>query len=439
MNLLIGAARRDITPKKPLFLWGYPHVPRTSTGVHDPLWASAMALRQGKEAVLLIACDALFISPDGTRTCREAIRAKTGVPPEHILISTTHGHSAPVTVDYLATRNDPVLPPPDPDYLALYHGAIVEAALDAFEKAEPAEFAVTSGTVTGVGTNRLSPDAPRDPEVGLLFARHLKDASPIAISLIYAMHPTVLHEDSTLISSDFPHYTRAELEAAFPGATVLYHNGTAGNQSPRYSVKAQTFAEAERLGRILGRSALVALAGLKGSDFVRDATLAGRIGKVTLPARKMPTVAEAEANLAAKRANFERLKREGALHGPVRTAECTVFGAEEAVVLARAQASGELADLVRRYTPTEVQAIRLGNVALVGLPGEFFVEYGLEIKKRAPLKTFPINYANGEMQGYMVTPEAALAGGYEAQNAVFDSCGGALCVDAVLALLRSLA
>jgi hypothetical protein len=439
MSLLIGAARRDISPTKPLFLWGYPHVPRVSTGVHDPLWASAIAFRQGADALLLVACDALFISPGGTRKCRDAIREKTGVPPERVLISCTHGHSAPVSVDYLTSRADPTVPPPDPDYVRHYYSGIVEAAAEAFAKAEPAELAITSAQVSGVGTNRLSPEAPRDPEVGLLFARRLKDATPLALALVYAMHPTVLHEDSKLVSSDFPGYARDEIEAAFPGVQVNYHNGTCGNLSPRYSVKGQTFAEAERLGRILGRAVTAALAALGSKDFSRSARLDGRLAKVAPIPRKMPSLAEAEANHKAALANYERLKREGAPHGPVRTAECTTFGTEEALLLAKAAVSGELDKLVRSYTPAEVQALRVGGAALVGLPGEFFVEYGLEIKKRAPIRTFPVSYANGELQGYIVTPEAAAAGGYEAQNSVFDCRSGALFVDAALGLLKQLA
>ncbi|MCC7518215.1 MAG: neutral/alkaline non-lysosomal ceramidase N-terminal domain-containing protein [Verrucomicrobiae bacterium] len=439
MSLLLGAARRDITPKKPLFLWGYPYVPRTSTGVHDPLWASAMAIRNGDRSVILIAADALFICPDGTHKCREAIRAKTGVPPECVLISTTHGHSAPVVVDYIASRADPTIPPPDPEYIAQYHQAVSDAAIEAFAKAEPAELAATSAQVSGVGTNRLSPDAPRDPEVGLLYARRLKDSSPLALAMVYAMHPTVLHEDSKLVSADFPGYARDEIGAAFPGLTVLYHNGAAGNQSPRYSVKGQTFAEAERLGRILGRSVTVALAGLKAKDFSHDPVLAGRIAKVNPIPRKMPSVADAEAANRAALENFERLKREGAPHGPVRTAECTTFGTMEALLYAKLAASGELQARLRRYLPSEAQVLRIGDQAIVGLPGEFFVEYALEIKKRAPMKTSVVCYANGELQGYIVTPEAAAAGGYEAQNSVFDCRTGTLFVDAALALLRDLA
>ena len=49
-----------------------------------------------------------------------------------------------------------------------------------------------------------------------------------------------------------------------------------------------------------------------------------------------------------------------------------------------------------------------------------FVEFGLAVKRARP-NTFVISYANGELQGYLVTKEAAEEGGYESQNAIFKS------------------
>lgn len=52
-----GAAAVEITPKESQFLFGYPHVERMSTGVHDPLFSSALYLENGCEQVLFIAND----------------------------------------------------------------------------------------------------------------------------------------------------------------------------------------------------------------------------------------------------------------------------------------------------------------------------------------------------------------------------------------------
>jgi hypothetical protein len=60
-----------------------------------------------------------------------------------------------------------------------------------------------------------------------------------------------------------------------------------------------------------------------------------------------------------------------------------------------------------------MQALRIGELAIVALPCEVFAETGLAIKQRSPLKsTFTIELANG-YHGYLPTPEQHALGGYE--------------------------
>jgi len=312
---------------------------------------------------------------------------------------------------------------------------IVAAACQAVRGAVPGEVAVTAATIDGVGCNRLSPDGPRDPEAGIVIVRRQSDHSLLAVQLIYSMHPTVLHEDSTLVSSDFPGLARRRIEEALAGAVVCYHTGPAGNLSPRYHVREQTFAEAERLGGLLAQPVLAAIDACPDSSFCGEVSLGGASTHVALPARVFSSVAQAEAELAAARDEFDRLRRAGAPHGPVRTAECTVFGAEEQVMLARAEESGAAERLRAEYGRAEVQVLRVGDAFLVGLPGECFVEYALDIKGRAGRRAFVISLANGELQGYVVTPEAH---GYEARLSFFLPEAGRLMADAAVELIASL-
>ena len=80
ISLRIGVATRDISPLRPMFLVGYPHEPRTSTGIHDPLLASAIFFDNRKTQLLAISLDLLFISAETTREFRTAIEQATGVP-----------------------------------------------------------------------------------------------------------------------------------------------------------------------------------------------------------------------------------------------------------------------------------------------------------------------------------------------------------------------
>lgn len=419
-----------------MFLAGYPHVPRISTGIHDPLLASALFLEDGRTSVLFIAVDVLFITRESVAHCRNAIAQACQMPPDGILISATHTHSGPVTASMLAWRDDPVVPAPDLAYLEQFHRGIIEAAIAACRSARPAELAITTARISSVGSNRLAPDAAFDPEAGILAIR--SEQRLLAVQVIYGMHPTVLHEDSLLVSADFPFFTRQVLSETFPGLTTVYHNGPSGNLSPRYHVRSQTFDEAERLGRCLGQLVIDALRRLEEQDFRSDISLAAASGRAELIPNRFATVPEAEARLREARQAFEQLQREGAPHGPLRTAECVIFGCEEGLTLAKAQAAGETARLQERYRLAEVQVFRIGDVFLVGLPGEQFVEYGLEIKGSAPAKTFVVSLANGELQGYIVTPEAGNGLSYEAAFALFGAESGKALVHTALSLIEEL-
>jgi len=430
--LKAGTAKSDVSPTRSMFLWGYPHVARMSTGIHDPLFATALCLDDGQNRTLAVAVDVLYVDSTLVEESRRRIRECVAVLPEHIMISATHTHSAPVTCSVLAMTGDPMVPEPDPGYRERLVQGIVDAAYRAVRACVPAEVAITSAHVDGVGCNRLSPGAARDPEAGIVAVRRAGDKSMLAVQLFYSMHPTVLHEDSTLVSSDFPAYTRQSIQQAFPGVEVVYHNGPCGNLSPRYHVKAQTFAEAERLGCRLGGFVVEALGALRDEHFSFGIAVGGTHASVSLPLRRFPSVTAAEAELSAARETVQRLKRDAAGHGAVRTAECAVFGAEEAITLARAQADGRLLPVQASHQHAEVQVLRVGDTFLVAFPGECFVEYALSLKQRAGARTFVTSLANGELQGYITTPEAV---GYEANLSLFTAASGEHLVGQALALL----
>jgi len=92
-------------------------------------------------------------------------------------------------------------------------------------------------------------------------------------------------------------------------------------------------------------------------------------------------------------------------------------------------------------TPGEVQAFRLGDVGWVMLPGEIFVEFGLDIKGRSPAhRTFVTELANGII-GYVPTREAFARGGYEPRTANTSHLSpvvGEFLVETSLSLLESM-
>jgi neutral ceramidase len=434
-TLKAGASAADITPQDSQFLYGYPYVERYSTGVHDPLYSSALYLSNEQAEVMFIANDGIFAGKQVTQRARKRIADAVGIPTCNIMITATHTHSAPNTVDYVSCENDPVVPKADRGYIQIFEDGIVAAALEAYRKAQPAQVGLAIADGTGVGTNRRDPSGPADPQVPVLMVKAADDDEWIACMLVYSMHPTVLHEDSKLASGDFPGMTRLYLQRHVLGedCPVLYHTGPEGNQSPRHVTRANTFAEAERLGEMLGRAIAKMIPKVV---YTSSVSLKSYQRSVEIPRRTLPSVAEAAAKCKHALQKLDHLRRTNAPPQETRTAECDWFGAEETFTLAKAADEGRLDDFYDLCLPAEVQILKIGPWSFVGWPGEVFVEYALAVKERHA-DTFVINLANGDLQGYIVTEEAALEGGYEASQALFGPESGRTLVETTLDLLAA--
>jgi hypothetical protein len=451
--LIAGAATADITPDDPQSLFGYPHVARISTGVHDRLLSTALYLSDGRTPLMLVANDIAVIGNETVRRARERIQRETGVPAANIMITATHTHSGPVTMELLSCESDAAIPKPDPVYVRRLEDGIVRAAVQAHSNPRPAEVGLTVADGSCVGTNRHDPAGPADPEVPVLLVRDRDSQTFLAAMVVCSMHPTVLHEDSTLISGDFPAMTRQYLQEHVLGrdCPILYHMGFSGNQSPRHVTRSNTFDEAERLGGLLGRSIAETV---KSLYYTGEIELACAGKRVELPARSFPTVEQAREQLDQAAQLLETLRREekgsgsfSAKHPPgrsgkmnltpfLRTAECDWFGAEMTLVLARAAAAGRVREAVASVMPAEITLMRIAPWAFVGWPGEAFVEFALTVKAACP-NCYLISLANGELQGYLVTEEAVRQRRYEAMNALFASPeSGLTLVAATLELLR---
>ncbi len=436
MSLYAGAATSDISPQQPVALYGYPHVERISTGIHDPLLATVIVLRNGPDTVVLASLDLLMIEPHVARELRHGVASRVDCPESSVFISCTHTHSGPVTSRLVGWRNDPAVPDPEPWVLERITSQVYKAAIAAVESLAPAQLAWTTADGAGVGGNRLNDGGATDPECGVLAVRNADSGQMLGMALIYGMHPTVLHEDSTLVSADFPHYTRVHIaEHVGRDLPIAYHTAPCGNQSPRRFVNGQTFGEAERLGRKLGGAVCDALDDIREEAWQTSPKLHGQVTCVELPRNTIRPREEAERLLQEYQDRYRQLQRDNAPRADVRTAECAVFGAEGTVALAQAAAEGELDDILRHYQPVAVQVLQVGDAFVAGLQGECFTEYGLDIKRHAPQRTFVVSLVNGDLQGYIVTPEAAERGGYEATNAVFAPDAGSILVDTVLSMI----
>lgn len=417
-SIFAGAAEADITPRSPMHLFGYPGVDRISTGVHDRLMSSALYLDDGSSRVLFIANDLIWLPKLRTDRIRRNIEKSTGIPAGHIMVTATHTHSGPITSEMLCVEDDPHVPPPDERWLMGVEDGIVAAARAAVDTAEPATLALAIADGSELGTNRRHPDGPANPKMPLLAARSKATGKPLAAMIVCSMHPTVLHEDWTLVSGDFPGLARMELRRRGQlTCPMVYHMGTSGNQSPRHVVKANTIDEALRLGHLLADAVID---GMARAEPIEQPVLTVNRAFIDLPLREMPSVEAAQRGVDAAEQRYRSLKENDAPKTAIRTAECDTFGANETLTLAKAAANGRIQQAASTCLPAEVQAIGIGPHTFVGWPGEVFVEFALAVRKRYP-NAWIITLANGDLQVYLVTQDAIDENAYEAGNAIFAS------------------
>lgn len=431
-KLMAGVSSAEITPLKPMFLYGYPGVPRISTGINDPLVADVLVLDNGTAKLCFVSLDVIFISKDIATRVRKQIGETTHLKPENILISATHTHSGPPTKEKATRKYDPVLPPLDEEYISYLVSQTCHAIQKANRSLQPMELAITTADSTDVGGNRRDKNGMTDPEVPLLVLRSTETHTILSILSVCNMHPTVLHEDSTLVSGDFPAYTRMYLNEKYPDSTTLYHTGAEGNQSPRHYTRGNTFSEAKRLGFLLGERIERAVNRIQESDFKSHVQLSAVQSRIELPKNKFLDVNVAEHKLEQAIEKLDTLRKNNESEKEIRTAECDWFGADQAHVLARASLNGEFEQEYKEILPAEITTFSIDGTFFTGWSGEMFVEYSLELKKRCDQPVYIIGLANGTLGGYIVTKEAAEQGGYEAANALISPEAGNLLIKETL-------
>ncbi|GAJ13045.1 unnamed protein product, partial [marine sediment metagenome] len=147
--------------------------------------------------------------------------------------------------------------------------------------------------------------------------------------------------------------------------------------------------------------------------------------------RRAPlSLPDAEQLLQKAREQLRKLREEGVSHGDLRRAETKVRGAIAEV--ARAKKPPGSPQIV-----SEVQALKIGDIGLVGVPGEPFTETVLAIKQCSPFAaTAAVSYANDEI-GYFPDARSVSAGTYEVLKSPFGSDAAEVLREAALRTLRN--
>ncbi|HYG76634.1 MAG TPA: neutral/alkaline non-lysosomal ceramidase N-terminal domain-containing protein [Planctomycetota bacterium] len=435
----VGAAAVKITPPQGTPLAGF-YAMRPSTGVLDDIYSKAMVIEQDGAKVAIVSLDMCYTTRPIILNARKLIAEKTGIPAERVLISATHTHTGPAlerqaTIDELTGARTPAAV----QYAASLPALIAQSVIEANEKRAPARahaaiereenlsfnrrFVMKDGTFgwnipKSSANNVLRPSGPIDPDVGVLYIEtSANPARPIATYVNFAMHPVTV--GGTKISSDYPHFLCKRLaEHKGPEMITLFANGCCGNIGHRdiSSPDAQSgVRESDRIG-----SRLAAAVQRAYERMTPLQAFAPRVATqmVSLPLRKFTEQQAEKARAVVLRMSDPKLS-----------------------TTVKAEAFCVLDVLAREGKPLEVeiQAIALSDeLAIVALPGEIFVELGLELKKSSPFKyTLIAELANGSI-GYIPNRAAFPEGNYEVVSARTEEGSGELLIETALKLLKDL-
>ncbi len=443
--LKAGVSLREITPPQGLELAGYPHYPRYNTGAHDPLYAACLVLKNEEKAVAMVTLDLLFFSKKHTAAIRKKVAASIGLPAECIMISCSHTHSGPWAAGRLDIESLEAGKKQPAAYVAFLIETISDMIVCAYQNSFEAEFSVTTaicGAEQGIGGNRRIPGGPHDPLVSVMAVREKESGTVRGIFCNYTLHPTFIHEWSNVCTADYPGYMRLEIGEAYPEAVFGFSQGASGNQSSRYYRKGESFDEAERVGRTLGRAALAAL---KKAVWQKELELEAVSDTVTITQRDFGTEEELRTKVARDEAVYKDLyARYGQSENREeyylwQNANLKLLGSEDQLGYVLLAKKNIPLELYVDEDPMEVQLFRLGGCLVIGVQGEFFVEYALYLKAMAGFGTVIFNeLTNGCLPGYNYTPESLVTGGYETDTSTLSEDFGGKVVAKALELAKGL-
>jgi neutral ceramidase len=426
-----GAARVEIVPPFPTQMGGFFDRKATFTGVALPIYARALVCDSDGTRVAVVATDLIGVSRDLVAAARAKIEAETSIPARHVMIAATHTHSAPSGFQsqnhYGGGFNKPLF-----DFLA---ERFATAVRDAAGKLRPARLAHGQGEVEHFFRNRQQDNelvVDRRIEVVKILGAEKRDV--IAILFGFTGHPVVLGSSNLLLSGEFPGQCALTVEAVL-GGVALPLQGACGDVTVHRS--GPPHQEVLRLGRIVAGEVI------KAAELLRPEASAVTVGallhEVTLAPRQVPTPEEAAALLEAAKAALEAAEERG-VAAPIRSRLRRDINAAETTRNVAVFVK-DRPEFIAASTQTSVQAIRLGDTFLAGIPGELFVEYQLEMKQRVrqdfDRHLIVVGYANDYI-GYIVTPRAKRTGGYEQAIARVDEHAGRQLTEKAMELVTEL-
>lgn len=428
-NLKAGFARLNITPMRGVPISGY-FLERFSTGNLDELEVSALALESGKDRVVLISLDILNISTYIVEEMRNAVVKATGIPFEGVYIHATHTHTGPyIDPERTASGKELVA-----EYKTFVVKRVADVAANALDDLKDAtmgyavgqspnvafvrRFRMKDGSIkTNPGVHNpdiVEPVGEVDERVNVIrFTR--EGADDIALVNV-GNHPDTIGGDK--ISADWPGFTRRFFEKATDNTKCIFFNGAQGdvnhvNVHPTKGDFNDMFVDFDDVSRGYGHARhmgrVVAGAVMQVWDKVTyvDVDTIKALNKTVNVPSNMP--AKEDLPLAHKYNDLHLAGKDNEI--PYKGMMLTTVVAE-AMRMVRLENGPE-------FFPMTFTALRIGNIAFFGIPGEPFNGIGRGIKESKGWDMVCPTCLTSGSNGYFPMKDAYDEGGYEARSSNF--------------------
>lgn len=393
--LQVGAAAVELAADDNMVIGGG-IMPGRAQGQEGDLRAVAIVLEDHDVKLAIVACDVLMVERDILDAAAVQIEEEVGIPASHVLINATHTHHAPTTCTVHGYEREE-------GFTKSMQAAIVQAVRHANHRlasSGPCHLEFRLGEESSVGQNSrlqlandkifwvgsredaVRPTGPFDPELPVLAFRD--DAGKLAALLFNHSTHTIGTREPGKRSPSFYGLAAQDLEAKL-GAPVLFLEGASGSTHNL----TLTAPEAElRIEQAVERA-------LGQAKTLTAVPLASHKREITVEIRHFDEVNE---DAAVRDYCTERIPNKEA--------------AEQVIEVFR-KMRRKLAGQQGQKRKTWVQAMRIGDVAVVGVPGEYFTRLGQKIKRQSPFRYTIVAELANDWVGYIPDREAYSLGGYQ--------------------------
>ncbi len=446
MGLSVGFANVNITPPLGIPIGGYYQL-RLAEQVLDELEASALAVSDGRSTVLIYSVDLLELKSAYCDPIRRQISQALDISPERVFIACTHTHTGP-------QLDGDAAPELRQEYFAFLGRRLADAGRLALNDVKPARMGFGVSHAPDIafirryrmkdGTIHTNPGI-RNPEVvcpvgevddSVSVLRFDRDGGETVVVTHFAVHPDTI--GGCVISADWPGFARRAVEKSLDGVKCMVLNGAIGdvnhvNTQPSggamndlkmdFDDCMRGYGHARHMGRA------VAGAVMQIYDKVEYC------GEVSVDAAQKRIFCPSNRPAPEEIPNARRICE---LHLSGRDNEIPFTGMQLTTVVAEAERMLELQNGPDGFELL-LSAVRVGSVALIGIPGEPFSETGREIKAAETWRlALPCCCVNGYANYFPLAKDYA-EGGYEARSSLFKAGVAETIRDECLEMLDALA